>query len=364
MPPQRTPLRPISGNIYRRKELTPYQRGQIVGYSLLSCSPTEISASLNIPESTVRDTLKKAPERHDGESSSRIGRPKLYSERDERQILRTVRLNPHLTYRQLQNQLPIKLSHDTIYRILKQNNITNWRAKKRPALTEEHAALRLAWAKEHKDWTEDQWSYMLWSDECSVERGKGKQQLWVFRTPDQKWDKSMIQPYNKGKDISIMIWSAFSGRWGRLNAYILERDFESKKNGYSANSYIACLQDNLPGVSEPGLKFMQDNASIHTAKKTRQWFEDNMIYVVEWPPYSPDMNPIEHLWRWLKEKLNELYPRLHELKGDEEVVREQIEEAIQHAWKEIPEAKLTALWKSMSRRCEAVIKAEGWYTKY
>jgi hypothetical protein len=45
----------------------------------------------------------------------------------------------------------------------------------------------------------------MWSDECSVERGKGKAVTWVFRTPTQKYDKEMIDPYKKGKDVSVMV---------------------------------------------------------------------------------------------------------------------------------------------------------------
>ena len=45
----------------------------------------------------------------------------------------------------------------------------------------------------------------MWSDECSVERGTGKNREWVFRTPVQKWDREMIETYKKGKDISVMV---------------------------------------------------------------------------------------------------------------------------------------------------------------
>jgi transposase len=41
---------------------------------------------------------------------------------------------------------------------------------------------------------------------------------------------------------------------------------------------------------------MQDNASIHTAKKVKDWFMGNGIITTDWPPYSPDLNPIEHAW--------------------------------------------------------------------
>ncbi len=83
---------------------------------------------------------------------------------------------------------------------------------------------------------------VMWSDECSVERGRGKEQEWVFRTPAQKWNKDYVQTYRLSRDISIMVWGCF---WdiGRSDLYILDRDFESKKHGYSANSYIAVLND-------------------------------------------------------------------------------------------------------------------------
>ncbi|RPB27351.1 hypothetical protein L211DRAFT_779408, partial [Terfezia boudieri ATCC MYA-4762] len=54
-------------------------------------------------------------------------------------------------------------------------------AKKRPQLTEAHAAARLKWAEERKDWTEERWGHYIWSDECSVQKGKTEGVKWVFR---------------------------------------------------------------------------------------------------------------------------------------------------------------------------------------
>ena len=45
--------------------------------------------------------------------------------------------------------------------------------------------------------------------------------------------------------------------------------------------------------SYPGLVLMQDNASAHTAKATQIELEKRGIFTVRWPPYSPDLNPIE-----------------------------------------------------------------------
>jgi hypothetical protein len=45
----------------------------------------------------------------------------------------------------------------------------------------------------------------MWSDECSVERGKGKRDEWVFRIANQKWDRNMVQTYNCKKNMKVMV---------------------------------------------------------------------------------------------------------------------------------------------------------------
>jgi len=76
----------------------------------------------------------------------------------------------------------------------------------------------------------------------------------------------------------------------------LDRDFESKKHGYSAKSYLEVLEDQMPKCWILELIFMQDNASIHTARAVQRCFLEISIPVTDWPPYSPDLNPIEHIW--------------------------------------------------------------------
>jgi hypothetical protein len=80
----------------------------------------------------------------------------------------------------------------------------------------------------------------------------------------------------------------------------MDRDFESLKHRYSANSYLEVLEAEVAPIYttlDLGYVFIQDNASIHTAHKVKDWFLDYSIaYIKDWPPYSLDLNPIEHIW--------------------------------------------------------------------
>ena len=180
----RTPLQTIDGNIPRRKELTPYHRGIIVGQGSLGSGATSIGRSLNHPESTIRSVLSASTHQHQGVSKPRSGRPTVVTDRARRIIIRNARIHPKITYKVLRALANIIFSKSTMYRVLKDAGITNWLAKKRPKLRPQDVAARLAWAKKYKDWTYDDWAKIIWSDECSV--GSGYRRESVFRTPSQK----------------------------------------------------------------------------------------------------------------------------------------------------------------------------------
>ena len=85
---------------------------------------------------------------------------------------------------------------------------------------------------------------------------------------------------------------------------------------------------------------------------------------MEWPPYSPDLNPIEHCWKRLKEKLQNQHPELKTCGGGKAAIQAKLREVLPEVWDQIESDYLHSLCRSMCTRVNAVIQAKGWYTKY
>jgi hypothetical protein len=183
----RRPLQDISGNSTIKKELSLYQRGIIVGVTQAGANMGEISKAHSTAKSTIQDTLKLNSQRDNGKSRPRSGRLFSYTARDKYKVLRFVRVSLKSTYNNVQKEYGVNLLISTLKRILQKHSILNWRAKKRPALTEEVARKRYLWCKAQQHWTEDDFLKYMWSNECSAERGKSKKGEWVFCILPQKW---------------------------------------------------------------------------------------------------------------------------------------------------------------------------------
>lgn len=117
------------------------------------------------------------------------------------------------------------MSDDTLLRLVKRSGFGHWKAKKRPYLKPKVAKLCLGWALETRNWMLEQWQRIIWSNEYSVEIGKGKCHRWVFfiDNHNEKWKKEHIVTYTKSNRISIMIRAAiFGGRCSDI--YQMNRD--------------------------------------------------------------------------------------------------------------------------------------------
>jgi len=86
----------------------------------------------------------------------------------------------------------------------------------------------------------------------------------------------------------------------------------------------------------------------------RTWLHNNGISVLDFPPYSPDLNPIENLWSDMARRV-EVRPAS---------TMEALQDVIAEEWAATSLTFLGKLAHSMPERCQAVIDAKGDHTKY
>jgi transposase len=184
----------LDQNVRRQRNISPGLRGRVIGMLQAGATVKEAAASIGRSERAVRDIRTKYYQTGSVTDKPRSGRPPVLSKQQKKIIYRKARATPKIEYSELikegvfvnpdgpYSKLP---SRSTLYRELKRHGLTNHKAKKRPKFNCGHAALRLKFAREYRNF---RWGChtLKFSDECSVEKGSGANQECCFRFP---WEK-------------------------------------------------------------------------------------------------------------------------------------------------------------------------------
>jgi transposase len=330
-------------------------RANILSLSESSLSSHKIASKTGLGKSTVARVIREVqPEKE----NTKLGCPSKLSSTDRRRIISSITTGRAENAVQATHLINSALSHpispQTVWNVLKAASMKAIVKKKKPLLSIKHRRRRLAFALKHQNWTVEDWTRVIWSDETKINRIGSDGRKYVWKMAGEPLQDKEVQGTVKFGGGSLMVWGCMS--W---NGVGILAEVEGRMD---AEQYVSILEGNLlpsmeySGIPRENIIFQQDNDPKHSSKRVQNWLDSQDIKVLDWPAQSPDLNPIEHLWEILKKKLNSY-------KAPAKGVWE-LWERIEVEWNKIEVEQCQGLIESMPRRLEAVIKAKGGHTKY
>lgn len=284
----------------------------------------------------------------------KTGRPRKTTTRDDKRIKLLSVQDPFKSSELIRSELNINISARTVRRRLDENMLYARSSRKVPMLTKRHIKNRILFAKTHTDWVGPEngkkWRKVLWSDETKINLIGSDGKTWVRRPKNAEFHPRYTTKTFKHGGGNIMIWGCFSW-YGVGPLYWI-------KTIMDRHVYLNILEEVMTPYAEWEMplkyQYQQDNDPKHTSLIVKNFFADRKIDVMVWPAQSPDMNPIENLWKIVKDKIGPNKSRN----------KEELWAKIQEVWYDIPVSTCQKLVESMPRRCQALLKNRGHATKY
>lgn len=314
----------------------------------------EVSNKLSVSLGTISSVKKVASQdvsKHTG------GAPRKISKSLGRSVIRGFKTNKYKAVKDAVDALKAEstlVSGRTVRRMLNEAGMKAARKPKVLPLTPKRKKVRLSWAKAHQSWTVDDWKQVIFSDETKINRIGSDGAQWFWNATNEEIRECHLQHMYKHGGGSIMLWGCFL--WDGPG-YIVRID-----GSLDSKLYCEILDDDLKSSAEyygfdlKNIVFQQDNDPKHTSKLASKWFLDNKVSVLDWPSYSPDLNPIENLWAIIKKRLCQCERAPKSIS--------ELFERISNEWNTITPKLCQDLITSMPKRINAVIKAKGGRTKY
>ena len=178
-----------------------------------------------------------------------------------------------------------------------------------------------------------------------------KSRVMVWYAAKETFDPQCIIPTVKHGGDSVTVWGCFTRRRiGRL--HILDRTLDRLY-------YREILERNLlPSIENFGFSgdftFMYDNGPKHTSALVKNWLVKQHKKILLWLSYSPDLNPVEHLWNKLRRRLQKRQSK----------TRQELGNLLMEEWNKTETSVLEKLADSVSSRLYECIRVKSYSTKY
>ena len=355
-------------------QLSPFEKGHVAEALEQKQAKRTIARARHRDPATIRYWDKRA--KKDGwerKTNPGSGRPRVTSERTDREIKRRIMSKSKETVSKLTRELTQTLgdaapSRKTVERRAHEAPVRCYRLIEKPLLTDRSKEARYDWAQAHLNWTQHQWEHVLWSDESPMS-------LWMDDSGGIVWLpldhdlKDQLTPKVAHGGGGFSIWGCFSyhgvGPLVRVKGAMNGKWYHDTILTKHAIPHIETLirnQHKKAPKRDRVWYFQHDNAPPHRTADNKRYLNSKMaewqpkLKTLMWPSNSPDLNPLENIWSYIKQQLNAYEERPSNL--------DELWKRIQTIWENIPLKQLQTLAHSMPKRVREVIDNEGWSIMY
>ncbi|GFW80669.1 transposable element Tcb2 transposase [Trichonephila clavipes] len=285
------------------------------------------------------------------------GRPRGTTPADDRYIVLQARRNRRQTAGEIARHTTQAtgrpISRFTVARRLHGGGLFARRPVRCVPLTLAHRRRRSLWCREHRNWRDNEWGRVLFTDESRFSLSSDSHRILIWRERGSGNHPSNTIERDRYGGRGVLVWGGIM-----LGSHTDLHIFDAG----SVNGTRYCNEILLPYVrlfrGAMGLQFlfMNDNAPCHRTVAAEQLLESEDIERMDWPARSPDLNPIQHVWDFLGRRLaaRTLPP----------VTIRELRLALQDEWAAMPQQLIDTLILSMGRRCETSLAVRGDHIPY
>jgi transposase len=349
LPPSPPPSSSSPPSIFGRPDqcidqLSLIERAAIITLHQVGWTGRDIAKELHCSENTVSLWLNRWKEDHSLLDKERSGRPRCTTDDLDQDIMIYSDSHVNKLPKDLVRELDLPVSARTVRRRLNEIGLGGFVRRYEYDFNEFDIQRRLAFAHEYEHWTEDDWSHVFFSDEVPFYLGQHGRE-YVQRPEGMACDPKYSHPLPQlnGK---VSLWGCICTE-GLGYAELFSGSLNSTQHrDILRHNLLPAFKQFFP--TGPWY-FQQDNARFHTTAETIEFLHNKGITSIEWPPWSPDLNPIEDLWNVLKQRVYSHYPQ----------TMEELEHWIGIEWAATELTFISHLCNSMPKRIKLLLAAEG-----
>jgi transposase len=353
-PPSPSPPPPMFDHDHHsHNHLSVGERWAIVTLHKEGQGDVAISRKIPCDLRSVQHWIAHHEHHHNVDDEPRSGRKRKTTEETDEKIEQEAKETKFTTPRRIKRKLGLDVSSRTIDRRLIEVGLFGRVARHKKKFSEEEKRKRLSFAEGYKNWTPDQWMHVMFADE-KIFWGEGFCGQVFVRRPIGKALNPEYCVDQLPHPEKVHVWGCFCGK-GLGYCYIFNENMDGKLlQGILGTHLIESAELHYDVKHAEQWWFLQDNDPKHKSRIVRTWLFNHGIQCLDFPPYSPDLNPIEHLWAELARRV-EKRPA---------ATMEELQDIVAEEWAATVVDFLRKLVESMPARCQAVIDAKGDHTKY